>query len=172
MGILPAALEPAARPLKESPMALKVGDVAPDFTLVDENGEKVALSSLRGQNVVVVFYPLDFSPTCTSELKSIASHKTKYDALKATVLGISVDSKYTHAAFKRDEGLTARLLADFHPKGAVAQQYGVYMDQAGIAKRGTFVIDAKGIIQGVTVQEPGNARDENAYFEALSHCAI
>jgi peroxiredoxin len=153
-------------------MALKVGDIAPDFTLVDEKGEKVSLSSLRGQNVVVVFYPLDFSPTCTSELKSIASHKAKYDASKAVVLGISVDSKYTHAAFKRDEGLTARLLADFHPKGAVAQQYGVYMDQAGIAKRGTFIVDAKGVIQGITIQEPSTARDEEAYFETLSRCAL
>lgn len=151
-------------------MALKVGDVAPDFTLVDENNEKVTLSALRGQNVVVVFYPLAFSPVCTKELHEIAAHKTRYDAAKAVVLGVSVDSRWTLAAFKKAEGLSARLLADFHPKGAVATQYGVYLDAAGIAQRGTFVIDKAGVIQGITVQEPGQARDEKAYFEALARC--
>jgi len=155
-----------------TPAPLKIGDPAPDFTLVDETGAKVQLSTLRGQNVLLVFYPLDFSPTCTKELQSIAAHKDKYAALKARVFGISVDSKWTHAAFKRDESLSATLLADFHPKGAVAQQYGVYMDGAGIAKRGTFVIDKDGIVRGITINEPKDARDEAAYFETLAHCPV
>lgn len=153
-------------------MGLQVGDTAPDFTLRDENKAEVKLSELRGQNVVLVFYPLDFSPTCTTELRSMAKNQAKYDAKKAVVLGVSVDSTWTHAAFKKAEGLSARLLADFHPKGAVAQQYGVYMEGAGIAKRGTFVIDANGVIQGITIEEPKNARDEEAYFAMLGRCAL
>ncbi len=151
---------------------LKIGDPAPDFELSDETGKKVSLSSLRGQNVVLVFYPLDFSPICTKELHEITAHKERYQEARAQVLGISVDSKYTHAAFKKAEAFDASLLADFHPKGKVAQLYGVYLDEAGIAKRGTFVIDKDGVIRGITVNGPGEARNEAAYFEQLGACRI
>ena len=153
-------------------MALKVGDLAPDFTLQNEKGEPVTLSKLRGKNVVLVFYPLDFSPICTNELRGIKGNAAKYAAAGAEVFGISVDSRFTHAAFKAAEGFPVSLLADFHPKGAVAMQYGVYMEAAGIAMRGTFVIDKNGILQGITVNGPGEARSEEAYFEALSHCPV
>jgi len=151
---------------------LKIGDQAPDFELADESGKPVKLSSLRGQNVVLVFYPLDFSPICTKELHEITSHKDRYESAHAKVFGISIDSKYTHAAFKKAEGLSASLLADFHPKGKVAQLYGVYMDEAGIAKRGTFVVDKEGILRGITINGPGEARNEAAYFEQLSTCSV
>ncbi len=151
-------------------MTLKVGDVAPDFTLQNENGEPVTLSKLRGKNVVLVFYPLDFSPICTGELRGIKGNAAKYAERNAQVYGISVDSRFTHAAFKAAEGLPVSLLADFHPKGAVSELYGVYMDKAGISMRGTFVIDKDGVIRGVTIQGPGEARNEAAYFEALSAC--
>jgi len=151
---------------------LKVGDTAPDFTLKDQDNNEVTLSKLRGQNVVLVFYPLAFSGICTSELKSITGNKQKYEDAQAKVFGISVDSRYSLAAYKRDEGLSATLLADFHPKGEVAKKYDVYMDGAGIAKRGTFVIDKNGVIRGMTVNEPGQARDEKAYFDALASCPI
>jgi peroxiredoxin len=125
-------------------MSVEVGDIAPDFTLADENGDKVTLSDLRGGNVVLVFYPLDFSPVCTRELKDISAVANKFEAQNARVFGISVDSKWCHAAFKRDEELSATLLADFHPKGEVARLYDVWLEQGGIANRGTFVIDRVG----------------------------
>jgi peroxiredoxin len=153
-------------------MTLKVGDQAPEFELNDENGQPVKLSSLRGHNVVLVFYPLDFSPICTGELKAIATHKERYEEKGAKVLGISVDSRWAHGAFKKHEGLSATLLADFQPRGAVAQQYGVYLEAAGIAKRGTFVIDKEGVIRGITVNEPKQARNEDEYFAQLSACPI
>jgi len=84
-------------------MGVEIGDIAPDFTLVDENGEKVTLSELRGRNAVLVFYPLDFSPVCTKELKDISAVADRYQAYGAEVYGISVDSRWCHAAFKRDE---------------------------------------------------------------------
>src|ERR1700730_11763916 len=110
-------------------MPLEIGSPAPDFTLVDEDNERVTLSELRGGNVVLVFYPLDFSPTCTRELHDITSLRERFG--DAEVFGISVDSRHTHRAFKRDEQLRVRLLADFHPKGAVAALYGAYLDQVG-----------------------------------------
>ena len=153
-------------------MGVEIGDIAPDFTLADENGEKVTLSELRGRNVVLVFYPLDFSPVCTGELKDITALAGRYQAYGAEVFGISVDSRYTHAAFRRDEQLSARLLADFHPKGEVAQKYGVYIDQAGIANRGTFVIDAEGRIVEKIVTSPAQARDQEQYLAALANCPV
>lgn len=151
---------------------LQIGEKAPEFELQDEDGKPVKLSQFRGQNVVLVFYPLDFSPICTSELKSITGHRGKYAKLNAKVLGVSVDSRFAHAAFKKAEGLEATLLADFHPKGKVAQEYGVFMGAAGIAKRGTFVIDKEGVLRGITVNEPGQARSEDDYFRQLESCPV
>jgi peroxiredoxin len=153
-------------------MAVEIGDIAPDFTLVDENGDKVTLSELRGRNVVLVFYPLDFSPVCTAELKDIARLADRYRAYNADVFGISVDSRWTHAAFKRDEELSARLLADFHPKGEVARAYGVWIDAAGIANRGTFVIDSDGRVVQKIVTSPKDARNQDEYLEALAACPV
>ena len=153
-------------------MGVEIGDIAPEFTLPDENGDTVTLSGLRGRNVVLVFYPLDFSPVCTGELKDIARVADRYAAYGAEVFGISVDSKYCHAAFKRDEQISARLLADFHPKGQVAQAYGVYIEGAGIANRGTFVIDAEGRIVQKIVTSPAEARNQDEYLEALANCPV
>ena len=101
-------------------MAVEVGSEAPDFTLRDENGEEVSLSSLRGQNVVLIFFPAAFSGICTKELHQATELGEQYDAAGAQVYGISVDSPYALKAWKRDEDLKAHFLSDFHPKGAVA----------------------------------------------------
>jgi mycoredoxin-dependent peroxiredoxin len=153
-------------------MGVEIGDIAPDFTLTDENGEKVTLSELRGRNVVLVFYPLDFSPVCTTELKDISTLADRYAAFGAEVYGISVDSRWCHAAFRRDEELSAHLLADFQPKGEVARTYGVYIEEAGIANRGTFVIDAEGRIAHKVVTSPKQARNQDEYLEALANCPV
>lgn len=153
-------------------MAVEIGDKAPDFTLRDEENQEVTLSQLRGRNVVLVFYPLDFSGICTRELHEITGLAEKFDAAGAEVFGISVDSRHTHRAFKRDEGLKARLLADFHPKGAVAQKYGVYLEEAGIATRGTFVIDTEGVVRWKVVNPSSEARNQDEVIEALAACPV
>lgn len=153
-------------------MAVEVGDIAPDFTLRDQDNNEVTLSSLRGHNVVLVFYPMDFSPTCTSELKELTATRERYDAAGARVYGISIDSRHVHRAFRRDEELEVPLLADFHPKGAVAQTYGAYLDQAGFATRATFVIDKDGVVRHRVMGEVGAARDPDEYLEALAACPI
>lgn len=151
-------------------MAVEVGSEAPDFTLKD--GKDVTLSDLRGRNVVLMFYPLAFSGVCTKELHDISAAADKYEAANAEVLAVSVDSHHTLAAFKRDEDLKAHLLADFHPKGAVAQRYGTYMDGIGIAGRATYVIDKDGKVVHKVTSEVLQPRDQEEYLTALAACPV
>ena len=149
---------------------LQVGDAAPDFELLDEEGKPTRLSAFRGRNVVLLFFPAAFSPICTQELKGLSSREADLSRQNAAVIGVSVDNKWSLRAFKRDEGLSATLLSDFHPKGNVAQKYGVFMGETGYAKRGTFVIDKEGIIRGISVREPKEPRSEEDYFNLLRNC--
>src|SRR6478736_1948106 len=97
---------------------LKAGDMAPDFTLPSTIGEKVTLSDYRGKkNVLLLFYPLDFSPTCSKETKQAGEILPQGETDDAAILGISVDSLWAHKAFAPGNGITYPLLADFHPKG-------------------------------------------------------
>ena len=153
-------------------MAVEVGQEAPDFTLRDENGAEVTLSSLRGRNVVLIFYPLAFSPTCTKELHQTTELADRYGAAGAEVFGISVDSPWVLKAFKRDEGLSAHLLSDFHPKGAVAEMYDAYIPEAGIATRATYVIDKDGKVADKTINHPGEMRDQDTILQALAACPV
>jgi mycoredoxin-dependent peroxiredoxin len=153
-------------------MAVEVGQDAPDFTLRDENGEEVPLSSLRGRNVVLIFFPAAFSGLCTKELHTATDLAEKYGAAGAEVFGVSVDSPYALKAFKRDEGLEARFLSDFHPKGQVAEEYDAYIPEAGVATRATYVIDKDGKVAYKMVNHPGEMRDQDAIIEALAACPI
>ncbi|MEE2522914.1 peroxiredoxin [Pseudarthrobacter sp. J75] len=148
--------------------ALQVGSAAPDFELSNQHGEPVRLSSLRGQNVVVVFYPFAFSGICTGELCEIRDNLGDFTTANATVLAVSVDSKFTLRAYADKEGYDFDLLADFWPHGGVASLYGVFDPDSGMARRGTFIIDAQGIIRYVVVNPRGRARDLQEYRQALS----
>lgn len=153
-------------------MAIAVGDEAPDFSLKGPDGEMITLSSFRGnKNVVLVFFPLAFSGICTKQLTDIGTHEAQYAGSDAQVLGISVDSHHTQAAFTRELGLrNTRLLADFHPKGEVAKAYGAYMDDLGFSMRASFVIDKDGIVRHADVRVPKEIPDEAKYFATLAIC--
>jgi peroxiredoxin len=125
---------------------LASGTPAPEFTLDRGPNEPLALSSLRGQPVVLVFYPADWSPVCGDELSVFNEVLPAFAQYKAQLLGISVDGVWCHAAFAKDHHLQFPLLADFEPKGAVARAYGVYRDD-GVSGRALFVIDAHGTIR-------------------------
>jgi len=125
---------------------LNVGDVAPDFTLKAQDDKEYSLRDFRGKPVVLVFYPLDFSPVCTDEHACFVNDMARFNYLEAQVLGISVDSVWTHKAFARQMGISYPLLADFHPRGAVAEKYGVYLAEKGIASRTMFIVDREGRI--------------------------
>lgn len=145
-----------------------VGEEAPDFELVNQYGEPVRLSALRGRNVVVVFFPFAFSGICTGELCEIRDNLALFEDGNATVLGISVDSKFAQRAYADKEGYSFDLLADFWPHGEVARQYGVFDAGTGMALRGTFIIDAAGVIRYVVVNPRGQARNLAEYREALA----
>ncbi|HEY1704621.1 MAG TPA: peroxiredoxin [Trebonia sp.] len=151
-------------------MAVEIGDVAPDFELVDQHGTPVLLSSFRGQkNVVVVFYPLAFSGVCSGELCALRDsfpEATSRDDVE--LLTVSVDSMFTHRAWADAEKFEFSLLADFWPHGKVASEYGVFNDEKGLAVRGTFVIDKEGVVRWKVVNPIPEARDIADYQKALA----
>lgn len=126
---------------------LLVGSLAPDFTLPDSLGRPVALADFRGQNVVLVFYPLDWSPACSDQLSLYQAELEEFDRFNARVIGVSVDSLYSHGAWAAVRGITYPLLADFHPRGEVARRYNVWRESSGFSERALYVIDATGIIR-------------------------
>jgi len=128
-------------------MPIAVGQPAPDFTLKDQAQKEIKLSDFAGKrNVVIVFYPLDFSPTCTNEHACFVNDMKQFEKLDAQVLGLSVDSVWTHRAFAEKMGISYPLLADFQPRGAAAEKFGVYLPDKGITGRAIAIIDKAGKI--------------------------
>ncbi len=125
---------------------LAPGTTAPDFTLPVTPDQSLSLRDLRGQPVVLAFYPADWSPVCGDQMALYNEVLPEFQKYKAEVLGISVDGPWCHAAFARDRRLHFPLLSDFEPKGAVAKTYGAYRDKEGVCERALFVIDEKGVI--------------------------
>jgi mycoredoxin-dependent peroxiredoxin len=122
-----------------------IGAPAPEFSLKDQDQKEVKLSDYRGKKrVVLVFYPLDWSPVCTKEHACLVNDMKQFDLLDAQVLGVSVDSAYSHKAYAEKMGIRYPLLADFHPRGAVAAKYGVYLEDKGITGRAISIIDRNG----------------------------
>ncbi len=149
-------------------MTLIIGDAAPDFTLANQYGESVTLSDFAGKKpVVLVFYPLSFSGVCTGELCELRDNFSVFERDNVELLAISVDSKYVQKAFAEQEGYKFSVLADFWPHGAVAQKYGVFLEEAGISNRATFVIDKDGVLAAKFVTAPGQARSLQEYQRAL-----
>lgn len=149
-------------------MAVEVGQVAPDFELKDQHGTPVKLSGLRGKKVVLVFYPLAFTPVCHGELTAIRDGLVGALPDDARVLTVSVDSMFSHRAWAEQEGFTFPLLSDFWPHGAVARAYGVFNEERGIANRGTFLIDKQGIVRFAEMNPPGQARDQDGWRRAIA----
>ncbi|HEX4100472.1 MAG: peroxiredoxin [Pseudonocardiaceae bacterium] len=148
-------------------MSLQVGDQAPDFTLNDQNNQVRTLAEFRGdRNVLVVFYPLAFSGICTGELDQLRDDLAEFTDVQ--VLAVSVDSVYTLKAWSNQQGYDFPLLADFWPHGKVAQDYGVFNDQAGIANRGTFLVDTDGVIRFAEMNGPGEPRDQTVWKQAMA----
>ena len=147
---------------------IEVGDEAPDFTLKDQNNEEFTLSSYRGkQAVLIVFYPLAFTGICTGELCVVRDDMPTFENDDVLTVSISVDSVYSHKIFAEREGYEFPLLADFWPHGAVAQAYGVFNDVAGIANRGTFLVDKDGIVRFAEMNNPGEGRDADEWRAAI-----
>ncbi|CAB4556029.1 MAG: redoxin domain-containing protein [Actinobacteria bacterium] len=150
-------------------MSLIIGDEAPDFELPNQFGQNVTLSEFKGKKpVVLVFYPLSFSGVCKGELCEIRDNFARFENENVELMAISVDSKYVQKQFADSEGYKFSVLADFWPHGDVAKQYGVFLEEAGIANRATFVINTDGILVAKFVTAPGQARSLDEYDRALA----
>ena len=125
---------------------LQKGDKAPAFTLYATPDQKFSLAELKGKNVILAFYPADWSPVCSDQMALYNETLKFFNKHDAAILGISVDSKWCHLAFSQSRKLHFPLLADFEPKGDVSKSYGVYNETEGESDRALFVIDKEGII--------------------------
>ncbi len=150
-------------------MPIETGAKAPDFTLKDQNNQDVALVDFLGEkHVLLVFYPFAFTGTCEGELCGIRDNLDAFQSDEVQVLSVSVDSPFAHKVWAQREGFEFPLLSDFWPHGAVAQAYGVFNDEKGMANRGTFVIDKSGVVRFAEMNLPGEARDQSRWQKALA----
>ena len=147
---------------------IAAGEPAPDFTLRDQDGEEVSLSDYRGRRVLLVFYPMDFSPVCSDQLSIYQEVKPQIEEKGVELVGISVDQGFAHKAFQEKLGIDTRLLADFEPKGEVARAYGAYIERVGHANRSLVLIDEEGVVEWVHESpSPLEIPGANVIFDAL-----
>jgi peroxiredoxin len=150
-------------------MAIAVGAAAPEFTLKDQSQKEVKLSDYKGKkNVVLVFYPLDWSPVCTNEHKCFVDDMKKFEQLDAQVLGLSVDSAWSHKAYAEKMGIQYPLLADFQPRGAVADKFGMFLADKGITGRAIAIINKGGKIAWFKQYDIPTVPDLNEVSQALA----
>ena len=146
---------------------LAPGTVAPDFTLPSTPDQSVSLSEFRGQPVVLVFYPEDWSPVCSDQLGLYQELLPEFQRLGAELVGISVDGIWSHLAFAKDRNLHFPLLADFEPKGEVSRRYQVYRSSDGTSERALYVIDSDGIVHWSYVSPVGVNPGADGILRAL-----
>jgi peroxiredoxin len=146
---------------------LGVNIAAPDFELNATPDQKFSLSELKGKNVIIAFYPADWSPVCSDQMSLYNEMHHYFGKYNAELLGISVDGKWCHAAFREARKLHFTLLADFEPKGAVAKKYGAYNDKEGRAERALFVLDADGVVRWSYLSPVGINPGADGILEAL-----
>jgi peroxiredoxin len=149
---------------------MQINQPAPDFSLFNTEKKKITLSELKGKNVVLLFFPLAFTSTCTKELCSVRDNLTFYNSLNAVVLGISIDSLFSLGKYKAEQSINFDLLSDFNK--TASKDYNTLYDtfiyeMHGVSKRSAFVIDKEGIIRYAEVLENAS---EVPNFEAINTC--
>lgn len=153
-------------------MNIQVGDKAPEFALYNTEKQKIALDEFRGKNVLLLFFPLAFTSTCTKELCSVRDNIAYYNNVNAVVLGISVDSLYTLKKYKEEQSLNFELLSDFNKEVSTLYNslYPLFgFDMKGVSKRAAFVIDKSGIVRyGEVLENAGEIPD----FDAINTILI
>ncbi|TML09408.1 MAG: peroxiredoxin [Actinobacteria bacterium] len=151
-------------------MTAEVGKAAPDFTLKDQAGNDVTLSSFKGKSSVALhFYPFTFTAVCEGELCRIRDDYSDFEQAGVQVLAVSCDSRHSQRVWAEQQGFTFPVLSDFWPHGAVAKEYGVFNEQLGCAIRATFLIDKSGtIIDKFSTDSLGTARDPERYAASLA----
>lgn len=149
------------------------GDPAPDLVLPDTFGAPVRLDGLRGGAVLVVFLPMAFSGTCTTELRALRDHLDDLERAAVRVLAVTCDAPPTLRAWAEHEGVDdggggILLLSDFWPHGAAARAFGAFDDVTGAPLRVSVLVDADGLVRWTTVSPPGRARDVLEHLAAVA----
>jgi peroxiredoxin len=147
---------------------IEPGADAPDFSLPNQDGDEVSLGDFAGRRLVLAFYPLDFSPVCTDQLSLYQEVLGEIEKQGAALVGISVDSKYSHRAFREKLGLTMPLLADFNPKGEVSRAYGAWIEKADHGNRSLVLIADRVVRWSHAAPSPAEIPGANLIFDALS----
>jgi peroxiredoxin len=147
--------------------ALPPGTKAPDFTLYSTPDQALSLSELRGQPVILAFYPADWSPVCGDQMALYNEILPEFHRYNAQLLGISVDGKWCHKAFAEARNLKFPLLADFEPKGNAAKAYGVYRNHDGTSERALFVLDEAGVVSWSYISPVGINPGADGILRAL-----
>lgn len=146
---------------------LQPGTPAPAFTLHSTPDQTVSLSDFKGQNVILAFYPADWSPVCGDEMALFNQLLDEFRRYNAQMLGISVDGPWCHMALSADRHYHFPLLSDFEPKGAVARAYGAYEEKEGVAERALFVIDGQGVVRWSYLSPMGVNPGADGVLDAL-----
>jgi mycoredoxin-dependent peroxiredoxin len=148
---------------------LGLGQPAPGFRARNQHGELVAVSDLRGAPAVIIFYPWAFSSICRDELAAVRDDHERFVAQDARVLAVSCDAMYTLRAYADAEGIPFDLLSDHWPHGAIAKAFGVFDEQSGCARRGTFVLDSAGLIRWQQINQINEPRELAAVLTATTN---
>jgi peroxiredoxin len=147
---------------------IEAGTKAPDFSLPDHRGQEVSLSDFAGGKLVLAFYPLDWSPVCTDQLSLYQEVVAEIESAGGTLVGISVDSSYSHRAFRKQLNLTIPLLSDFNPKGEVCRAYGAWIEQVDHANRSLVLIENGEVRWSYAAPTPAEIPGANLIFDALA----
>ena len=153
-------------------MSVEVGAQAPDFSLANQDGDTVSLADFRGKKaVLLVFYPFAFSGICTGELCEVRDDLSTFQNDDVQILAVSTDPRPALRAWATEENYEFPLLSDFWPHGATAESYGVFFSDAGMAMRGTFLVDKDGVVRFAEANGPGEKRDQQGWRDALKQLA-
>ena len=145
------------------------GTPAPEFRLIDEQGERFTRENLLGQTSVLVFYPAAFSPVCTDQFQIYEEVLDEFEARGATLYGVSCDSMWSQKAFKEQLGITIPQLSDFEPKGEASRAFGAYFEKGGVSTRALVIVDPEGVVQWSWEGEhPGVLPGANLIFDGLA----
>jgi peroxiredoxin len=149
---------------------IEPGATAPDFTLRDHGGKERSLSDFAGRKLVLAFYPGDFSPVCSDQLSVYQEVLGEIESRGAQLVGVSVDSTWSHRAFRKQLNLEMPLLSDFHPKGEMSSAYGAYLPDWGTTNRSLVLVDEGGVVRWSHAEEtPGTVPGANLIFDALEN---
>jgi peroxiredoxin len=148
---------------------IEAGSKAPDFSLPDHDGNQVSLADFAARKLLLVFYPLDFSPVCSDQLSLYQEVLGDIEAQGASLVGISVDSSFCHHAFRKHRNLSMPLLSDFNPKGEVSRAYGAWIDSVDHGNRSLVLVDEERIVRWSHASPtPLEIPGANLIFDALA----